>query len=586
MPNLTVCDPAGGWPMTTTDDAPALIHAAPEPASLGEVAGRAVRERLAAGVRLLAACRCSYAGLVMAVLSFSVSVTPSLLPRTWLVQGLVSGVSASMGYAFGVVIGWPARFAPRSWRPSERARRIAWGTLAVFAAALVTVAVIAGSQWQRDMHTMMGQTPPPPTDYAGVLLVSVLVPVMLVALARLLRGAERMVGRQLGRWVPVPLARLVAVAAVIGASATLLQGIVYERPMAVARDMFQTSNAERGLDQPAPVSRLRSGGPGSLVSWQSLGMQGRRFVAGGPSTKQLSAFSGRPAQLPIRVYAGLESGSISRSAELAVGELRRTGAFGRAVLCVVTTTGTGWVDPNAAAALEYLYNGDTAMAGTQYSFVPSWMSFLTERDKVEQAGRELFSQVYRAWAAVPAPRRPKLLVFAESLGSLGSEAAFANVADLENRTDGVLWIGPTAVNPLRARLTAARAAGTRVVLPEYGDGVDVRFATSAGDLAGPRAQVVYLQNASDPVGWWSPSLLVKPPEWLKERRGDDVLPAMRWYPLVTFLQVTADLSLAYTSPAGHGHRYDHLTAAAWAALAAPPGWTAARTGELNRLLHR
>jgi uncharacterized membrane protein len=49
--------------------------------------------------------------------------------------------------------------------------------------------------------------------------------------------------------------------------------------------------------------------------------------------------------------------------------------------------------------------------------------------------------------------------------------------------------------------------------------------------------------------------------------------------------VTADLALAYTSPPGHGHRYDHVTVAAWASLAGPPGWSRARTVALARLLH-
>jgi uncharacterized membrane protein len=437
------------------------------------------------------------------------------------------------------------------------------------------------------MHELMAQPTPPRTSFSGVLLVSVLIPALLIAFVRLLRGAVRLVSRQLDRWVPTPVARLVAMSAVVSVSLTLLHGVAYERPMAAARSTFEITNAERGLDKPAPKSPLRSGGPGSLVSWRSLGKEGRKFVAGGPRPSQLTAFSGRPAPEPVRVYAGLGTGSIAQSAELAVGELKRTGAFARAVLCVVTTTGTGWIDPNAAAALEYMYNGDTAIVGTQYSYVPSWMSFLSERDKVEEAGRELFRQVRAAWSALPPAHRPRLLVFAESLGSLGSEAAFHDVSDLRTLTDGVLWIGPTAANHLRADLTSHRDAGTRAVLPGYGDGSAVRFAANAGELAGPPVDVVYLQNASDPVGWWSPSLVFQPPDWLRERRGDDVLPAMRWYPLVTFFQVTADLSLAYTSPAGHGHRYDHLTAAAWAATAAPPGWNATRTAQLtDLLLHR
>jgi uncharacterized membrane protein len=96
--------------------------------------------------------------------------------------------------------------------------------------------------------------------------------------------------------------------------------------------------------------------------------------------------------------------------------------------------------------------------------------------------------------------------------------------------------------------------------------------------------VVYLQNASDPVTWWSPRLLFTRPDWLTEPRGYDVSPTMRWYPALTFLQVTADLLLAQQTRTAHGHYFHGATVAAWAAILTPPGWTPTRTAELNRRL--
>jgi uncharacterized membrane protein len=95
---------------------------------------------------------------------------------------------------------------------------------------------------------------------------------------------------------------------------------------------------------------------------------------------------------------------------------------------------------------------------------------------------------------------------------------------------------------------------------------------------------VYLQNPSDPVTWWSPSLVLRQPDWLSEPRGYDVLPAMRWYPLLTFLQVTADLALAERAPRRHGHDFDRAAVEAWAAIAPPAGWTSQRSATLSRLL--
>jgi uncharacterized membrane protein len=59
---------------------------------------------------------------------------------------------------------------------------------------------------------------------------------------------------------------------------------------------------------------------------------------------------------------------------------------------------------------------------------------------------------------------------------------------------------------------------------------------------------------------------------------------MGWYPLVTFWQVTCDLAAADSVPEGFGHRFGTLPTAAWAAVAEPPGWTAADTVRLQQLL--
>ena len=42
---------------------------------------------------------------------------------------------------------------------------------------------------------------------------------------------------------------------------------------------------------------------------------------------------------------------------------------------------------------------------------------------------------------------------------------------------------------------------------------------------------------------------------MKTPRGPDVSPELRWYPVVTFLQLTLDLAMATTAPMGYGHVY-------------------------------
>ncbi len=533
--------------------------------------------------------RPSFAGLSFATVFLCVSLTPSLLPRTWVSQGLVSGIAAAIGYGTGVVLGWLTRKLVR-FRPTPRTISRAWKTLAVLAAALVSLSLYQGARWQREIFRLMGEHPPVRFGYLGVLLLSLLVGTGLVVLVRLLRWTVRALSRLLTRWVPAVAAQLVATVTVVGLLVALLDGVVYDRALQLAVSISDTNNAVISPNLAQPTSPTRSGSPQSLADWSSLGLQGRAFVTGGPTAEQLRRFSGSPPAEPIRVYAGLASApSLADRATLAVRELVRTGAFSRKVLCVVFTTGTGWVDPRAASSLEYMYNGDSALVGMQYSTLPSWISFAVEREKSTAAARELFNRVYAQWSTLPPGQRPKLLVFGESLGSYGGEGAFSGIEDIRHRVDGALWIGPTHGNRLWSDLVAHRDAGTPQVLPVYQGGTTVRFAGDPADLTAPpgtwsQPRIVYLQHASDPITWWSPDLLVRRPDWLAERPGRDVLDAMRWYPFVTFFQVSADLAFAGKPRTGHGHRFGAETVAAWAAIAPPPGWTARDTARLSGLV--
>jgi uncharacterized membrane protein len=327
------------------------------------------------------------------------------------------------------------------------------------------------------------------------------------------------------------------------------------------------------------------------VSWSSLGNQGRKFVAGGPTTSQLREFSGTDPVDPIRVYAGLDSASSTAArADVAARELVRTGALDRKVLVVITTTGTGWVDADAVDPLEYMYNGDTAMVGMQYSYLPSWLSFLVDKERARQAGRDLFNAVYGAWSKLPLGKRPKLLLFGESLGSFGAESAFSGADDIRNRVDGMLLVGPPNRNELWRQFVAERDPGSTEILPSYENGATIRFARDpATDLDRPASawstpRVAYLQHPSDPIVWWSPRLILSRPDWLEEPRGADVSADVRWYPFVTFWLVTADMAFSTGVPAGHGHSYGAEPVAAWADVAAPDGWTPQRTAELTDLI--
>jgi uncharacterized membrane protein len=340
-------------------------------------------------------------------------------------------------------------------------------------------------------------------------------------------------------------------------------------------------------NHPAPTTLLRSGGPDSLVSWASLGHQGRIFVRGGPTVQQLTEFNGARATEPIRTYAGLNSAKgIRETADLAARELERTGGLKRKVIAVATTTGTGWINAAEADSLEYMYNGDTAIISMQYSFLPSWLSFLVDKENARQAGQALFEAVDERVRALPEGQRPKIVVFGESLGSFGGEAPFLSPNNIIARTDGALFSGPTFNNTMRDSITDNRDPGSPEWLPIFDNGANVRFAARPDNLERPDApwgtpRIAYLQHASDPIAWWTPDLLFSEPDWLREPRGYDVSGDMNWIPVVTFLQVAADMAVAVNVPDGHGHRYVKDVVNAWAAVLRPPGWSPEKTERLR-----
>jgi uncharacterized membrane protein len=533
--------------------------------------------------------RFSLAGLTGALLFYCLSLTPSLLPRAWFLQAVMSGITVAIGYAIGTFVGWLLR-SLIPWRPGHAVRLAGRWSLVAAAVVLIPLFGVLGAEWQHDIRELVEASQPSEANYILVVLVSIVVAAAIIAVARAIWSLVRLVARLLGRFIPRRAATAAAVLVVVLILGFLATGVLPRAFTAAANSVFGgvDNGTAPGIAQ--PLTPLRSGSPASLVPWDTLGRQGRTFVDTGPTEAEISKFSGTTAMEPIRVYVGLKSApSIAAESALAVRELERTGAFHRKVLVVAGTTGTGWLNPAMIDPLEYMYNGDTAVAAIQYSYLPSWISFLVDQAVAQEAGRDLFNAVYDTWHQLPAGQRPKLVVFGESLGSFGTEAAFSGTEDIQDRTSGVLWVGPTNSNTLWSRFTSGRDPGSPEWQPVYQGGRTVRWAWTPNqlDTESPGWQppkVVYLQNTSDPIVWWSWGLAVHQPDWLRGTHPPDVSSAMHWYPLVTFWQVAADLALATAVPPGHGHTYGTAqAAAAWASIIPPPGWTPQQTTELGTL---
>ncbi|WP_454041110.1 alpha/beta hydrolase [Cellulosimicrobium sp. Marseille-Q8652] len=544
--------------------------------------------------------RFSATGLVLALALFCLSLTPSLIPRAWYYQAVISGVSAVGGYGLGALVEWFAVKVGLRARWTPRASRVAWWLLAGATTVLVPLSLVLGARRQIELRHLFGMTEDVPGKEVVTLLVALAVALLVLQAARGLRRVARWLSVLVGRVVPVPVARFASGAIVAVVTVLVLNGVVWSGALSALNGVYAAANAEVDPDLAPPSEPERSGSPASGESWESLGAEGRKFVTAGPTLDALRAFAAAgdvvdPADVrePVRAYAGVDAGGdLDATAARVVAELDRTDAWDRSVLVVATTTGTGWVDPGMVEALELMHGGDTAIATMQYSYLPSWISFVGDRSTPPAAGKALFEAVYGRWSELPTDDRPRLLAFGISLGSFGMQGAFSGVQDVAARSDGAMFTGTPGFTPLWRGLTDARDPGSLEYAPVVDGGRQVRWgdpvATGVADLWGPgpdwdEPRVVYLQHASDGVTWWGPETLWSEPDWLAEPRGPDVLGDVRWWPFVTFWQLTGDLFVAAASdiPPGHGHVYHLEYADGFAALHAPAGWTAADTARLK-----
>ena len=523
----------------------------------------------------------SRTGLLLGAGFFLISMSPSLLPRTWYYQGLISGLCTAVGYALGVLVAWVVRTTARvvdlQVHLSGEARHWLLVAAPVFGAVAVLGITVSNVRSQARTAAFVRLAPLHPLDWVGALALAAAIAVVFLLIARGLRVMTHGLAEAAGRVLPKSVASMTAIIVVATATAWVTDSVLFHRGIDAFAGMAARVNAQQPAGRTAPTSTLKSGGPGSFESYGSLGYQGQMFVTSAPTTQEISTATGERAMEPIRVYAGRTGDrTIDDVADAVVAELKRTGAFDRRVLAVITTTGTGWVDDWSAQSIEYLSNGDSAIAAMQYSFLPSALAILTDRDTPSEAGRALFDKVYAVWSAMPAGERPQLVVSGESLGAYGGQAAFADVTDMLARAQGGVWVGTPSFTDIAETLTANRNEGSPEIVPVVDDGRHIRFTANGDQLTHdyygrpygswefPR--YVYAQHPSDPVVWWNPALLGAEPDWLREPRGRDVNPDVTWIPFVTFWQLTTDMAVGHDPPDGYGHRYGAELVPAWGSV--------------------
>lgn len=308
----------------------------------------------------------------------------------------------------------------------------------------------------------------------------------------------------------------------------------------------------------APGSPYVSGGPESLVDYDTLARDGRRFVSFRTPAEQIRQVAGR-AMEPIRVYVGVQSAAtVEQRVDLAMAELERLGGLDRSNLLIVSPAGSGYIDYVAAEAFECFTGGDCATVAIQYGVLPSIWSL----GRVPLGARTVRSLLDRVTERVSRlERRPRVFMYGESLGAQVAQAALTStpsLVDASARVDGldaVVSVGTPGGRSLRNDLLHSPGAVH----------VD-RWQQLTGD---GRAGLWFLDHDADPVARWDMTLAWRPPAWLRSG-GRNIPEDMAWLPVLTWWQVVFDLAFAAQQASGmfqsigHDYRADlpHVLAAA------------------------
>lgn len=530
--------------------------------------------------------RTSGVGLVTGALFVAGSLTPSLIPRSPQIQGILAGFCFAAGYGVAVLAGalWRYLQLPRM---TDRQARLLVPAMGAVALVIVTVFLLRSAEWQNDIRAAM--TLPPAEGVAPFVVAGLgtAVASVLLILGKLLVALGRYVSARIAQVLPRRQARVLGVLLTILVTYQVFSGVLVRNVVSSIDQSAQALDDLIPAEQIAPDQSWQTGSAESLVAWQDLGREGRNFVATTPDPQAIARVTGQPARQPLRVYVGLNAAdTLTARADLAVRELERAGGFDRSTLVVAMPTGTGWMDPAAIEPLEHLNHGDVATVALQYSYLQSWISLLVQPEQAAEAGRALFGAVHRRWQQLPEETRPRLYLYGLSLGAHSSQQSLRLHEMLDQPIDGALWVGPPFVSQLWQTLTAERDPGSPAWLPHLTTGEVVRFTDGRQSVhdGGPwgEVRIVFLQYGSDPIVFFRSDSAIRPPEWLASPRAPEVSPDLRWYPIITQLQLAFDMAIALEVPIGHGHVYAHVDHIdPWLAITDPPGWTPERLQALR-----
>jgi len=517
-------------------------------------------------------------GITVAIIFLSISISPSLLPRPYILQGVLSGLLLYLGYMFGLILTWLWGYFQLPvlvGKSRLMTRRAVFFICFLFLA----VSLFYANYWQDNLRELMGLPSLKNSLHVHMILIAIVISMALLLLSFLIKGLLNKIKMRLKKVIPYRVANSLSLVMVAFLIFIFTNDIIIRNLVNVLDNVYALADSHSDKGIASPTESFISGSAQSKIAWHTLGSAGQTFVTSGASKKQLTHYFGHETKQPLRVYAGLRSGdSAEERAKLVLDELIRVNGFDRSKLIIATPTGTGWLDPSAMDTLEYLHKGDNTIVSMQYSYLPSWLTLLVDPSSAKRSAAVLYQVIHQYWSKLPKSSRPDLYLFGLSLGAFGAETSINLTTIIKNPIQGGLFAGAPFPSTLLPLLTKQRNKESPQWLPVIQDSSLVRFTAQENKLRnndwhwGPM-RFVYIQYASDPITFFSTDLYRKQPDWMKGERGHDVSPEFKWFPMITFFQVLFDLPMADKMPRGHSHNYSASSYIdGWLEVTSPENW--------------
>lgn len=315
-----------------------------------------------------------------------------------------------------------------------------------------------------------------------------------------------------------------------------------------------------------PSSAFVSCGPNSVMPFDSIGKEGRRFVLMALTANEITTLMQQPAIDPIRIVGGYESANtIEERVDLMIDDMNRLGAFERSMIAVGSPTGVGYFNYSIAEALEYLTLGDCAIVVPQYALVPSALA-LTQTKNGENLTRLLLQRIRVELQSLTSEKKPEVVLIGESLGANialdcamdASGQPYVPIFD-ELGVSGGLYLGV----PFRTHMWKAWRFDRMRTDPHY-QLECVHEPSEIGPKPRDKKRHLMVVHHDDPVNKFGFRMIVQPPWWMgpPAERPPLVPRESKFRPFTTFILATVDLLNGMQSKPGtfvrkaHDYRID------------------------------